>query len=116
MVYLLLRDKNIGIYNMLINRDRDGFRFDLVNYYRDITIFEQLYLKNQELELTTLEVMGVSTDINLMDFNSLTEVVPLIINFEDIYELEIAAIEELQEEIGTGFDIEEESEDEAGLE
>ena len=77
--------KTLGVYNVLINRDRDGFEYDLANYYSDISIFEQLYLKHQESELTLTEVMGMSTDINLMDLDSLTEVTPLIDDFEDYY-------------------------------
>ena len=101
--------KTIGIYNILINRDRDGFEYDLVNYYNDISIFEQLYLKHQESETTFAEVMGISTDINLMDLGSLTEFTPLIYDFEAIYGLEIEAISELENEVGVTFEIEAES-------
>lgn len=109
--------KTIGIYNVLINRDRDGYENDLVNYYYDISILEQLYLKHQEAELTITEVMGIATDINLMDLDSLTEVTPLIDNFEDAYELEITALSEFEDEVGVAFEtetesIEDESEDE----
>ena len=101
--------KTIGIYNILINRDRDGFEDELVNYYNDITIFEQLYLKHQEAETTFAEISGISTDINLMDLGSLTEFTPLIYDFEAIYELEIEAISELENEVGVTFEIEVES-------
>ena len=96
--------EKLGVYNILINRDRDGFEYNLVNYYRDMAVFEQLYLKHQELEAAVQEVSGIATDINLMDLDSLTEINPLIDNFEAIYEEEIKAIEELQEEIGVAFE------------
>ena len=95
--------KKIGVNNILINRDKDGFDNDLVNYYRDMTIFEQLYLKHQEDTGTLNEISGMATEINLLDINSLMEATPLIENFDDIYEGEIVAIEELQEEIGVNF-------------
>ncbi len=97
--------KTLGIYNVLLNRDNDGFENDLINYYNDISMFEQLYLKHQEAELTLTEVQGIATDINLMDLNSLTEVRPLIDNFEDIYSLEVLAISEFENEVGVGFEI-----------
>ena len=101
--------KTLGVYNVLINRDRDGFEYDLVNYYSDISIFEQLYLKHQESELTLTEVMGMSTDINLMDLDSLTEITPLIDNFEAYYSLEIEAVLEFEGEVGTAFETDAES-------
>lgn len=100
--------KKLGVHNILINRDKDGFDGDLVNYYKDISLFEQLYLKHQEKAGTVNEISGVATDINLMDLNSLTEITPLIDDFRDIYELELDAIEELQEEIGVAFEVESE--------
>ncbi len=100
--------KKVGVNSILINRDKDGFDSDLVNYYRDISLFEQLYLKHQEKTATLNEVNGIATDINLMDLNSLTEIVPLIENFTDIYEVEIDAIDELQDEIGVAFEVESE--------
>ncbi len=96
--------EKLGVYNILINRDRNGFENGLVNYYRDMSIFEQLYLKHQEAEGAINEVMGISTEINLMDFDSMLDVVPLIEDFEDFYELEIEAIDEFQQEIGTAFE------------
>jgi len=101
--------KTLGVYNVLINRDRDGFEYDLANYYSDISIFEQLYLKHQESELTLTEVMGISTDINLMDLDSLTEITPLIDNFEAYYSLEIEAVLEFEGEVGTAFETDAES-------
>ena len=101
--------KRIGVNSILINRDRNEFVSNLVNYYRDMTVFEQLYLKHQEDTATLNEINGMATDINLMDLNSLTDINPLIEDFEDIYELEITAIEELQDEIGIAFETEEET-------
>lgn len=101
--------KTIGIYNVLINRDNNGFEFDIANYYNDISVFEQLYLKHQEAELTLTEIMGISTDINLMDLDSLTEITPLIDNFEAMYSLEIEAIAEFEDEVGVAFETETES-------
>lgn len=100
--------ERIGVYNIMINDYNDGFRFNLINYYRDMSVYEQLYLRHQENEAAVDEVMGVSTEINLMDINSLVEAVTLIDNFENIYELEIQAIEELQVLIGVNFGSDEE--------
>ena len=99
----------LGVYNIIINRDRDGFTNELANYYRDVSIYEQLYLKHQENENALNEISGISNEINLLDINSLTDVNPLIDNFELIYDLELIAIAELQVEIGETFEIETES-------
>lgn len=98
--------KKIGVNGLLINNDRDGLEDELINYYKDMSIFEQLYLKHQEDTGALNEINGMATDINLMDLNSLTEVNPLIENFDSIYALEITAIEELQDEIGMAFEVE----------
>jgi hypothetical protein len=92
--------ERLGVYNIMFNQDNTGFRFDLVNYYRDMSIYEQIYIKHQENAGAVDEVMGVSSEINLMDINSLTEAITLIDDFENTYELEIQAIVELQETIG----------------
>ena len=73
-----------------------------------MSVFEQLYLKHQEAEGAINEINGIATDINLMDLDSLTEINPLIDEFETIYEKEITAIEELQEEIGVAFSVQSE--------
>lgn len=99
--------KKVGVNGILINRAKDGFDSDLINYYRDISLFEQLYLKHQESEGALNEINGISTDINLMDLNSLMEINPLVADFEDLYESEVDAINELQEEIGIAFAVEE---------
>lgn len=96
--------KTIGIYNILVNNDENRFNNDLVNYYNDISILEQLYLKYQESETTFNEVMGISTDINLMDLDHLTESIPLIEKFQTSYKFEIAAIIELEGKIGIIFE------------
>lgn len=101
--------EHIGIYNIMFNLDDDGFRFNLINYYRDMGMFEQLYLKHQEAEGSMSEVLGITTDINLLDLNSISEITPLINDFEEIYEAEILAILELQAEIGVGFETDTES-------
>jgi len=98
--------ERLGVYNIMFNFDRDGFYGDLVNYYKDMAIYEQLYIKHQENEGTLEEISGLSADVNLMDIGSLSDIVPLIENFEDIYDAEIQAIEELQAEIGIGFAVE----------
>jgi len=95
--------ENLGVYNIMINANRNGFTSPPINYYHDMTIYEQLYVKNQENEATVNEVMGISEELNLMDLSSLTEIIPLIDNFENLYSFEIQAIEELQAEIGLNF-------------
>lgn len=91
----------LGVYSIPINSDKDGFGTSGVYYYyKDMAIYEQLYLKNQ-LNETTLEVInGIPTDINLLDLNSISELKPLIANFYIIYEEESTAMIELEGIIG----------------
>ncbi|MDC0559031.1 hypothetical protein OAO42_01320 [Candidatus Izimaplasma bacterium] len=103
--------EGLGVYSIIVNRAKNGFDTELVNYYRDMGIYEQLYLTHQENEAAMSEVKGESTDINLADITNLTESNPLVIDFEDIYEKEILAIEELQDEIGVNFTDEETEEE-----
>ena len=92
--------KMLGVYSIKINSDRDGFTSRTSNYFHDIAVYEQLVLKHQENEMALMEVMGFSMDINLLDFDQMAEVIPLIEDFESDYELEIAAINELEDLIG----------------
>ncbi len=103
--------EGLGVYSIIINSDRNGFDSELVNYYRDMSIYEQLYLKHQENDAAMSEIKGVSTDINLADLANLTESIPLIDDFIEIYAIEIQAIEELQDEIGVNFSDDEETND-----
>lgn len=91
--------RTIGVYSIGFNSDLDGFTSYLVNYYKEIVIYEQLFLKLQENELTISEVTGFTEDINLLDIGNLGEITPLIIDFTIIYEDEIKAIFELEGEI-----------------
>lgn len=103
--------ESLGLYSIILNPTRDDFRSNLINYYRDMGIYEQLYLKHQANDDATDEILGITMDINLADLtdiSNLTDYTPLVDGFEDIYEREITAIEELQDEIGTNFDDEEE--------
>jgi len=95
--------ENLGVYNIMINEERNGFEFEPLNYYRDMSMYEQLYIKHQENEATISEIMGMSEELNLMDLSSLMEIIPLIEHFELLYQLEIQAIDELQDEIGINF-------------
>ena len=94
----------LGLYNILINRDRNGFENNLINYSRDMTVLEQLYMKHQELEGAYNEVLGIASDINILDLDSLDEIVPLIDGLERNYEAELTALDELQDEIGVAFE------------
>jgi hypothetical protein len=98
--------EKIGLYNILLNRDRNGFENNLINYSRDMSVLEQLYLKHQELEGATNEVLGIASDINILDLDNLDEIIPLIDNLERNYEAELQALEELQQEIGIAFETE----------
>ncbi len=93
--------KTVGVYSIGFNSDLDGFNSELVNYYQEIAIYEQLFLKIQENELTIAEVTGFTEDINILDIGSFGDVTPLIEDFATIYEEEILAIDELEERIGT---------------
>ena len=101
----------MGVYHLLPDITRQDLAVELVNYYNDTGIYEQLYLKHQENEATINEINGMSEELNLMDLSSLTEMIPLIEDFEELYALEIDAIEQLQEEIGINFTADEEEED-----
>jgi len=92
--------KNLGVYSIGINVERDDFTMDIVNYYRDISVYEQIFLKTQSNELAVNEVLGFSEDINLFDLDSLTDVTPLIEQFSELYQQEIDALDELESEIG----------------
>ncbi len=97
--------ESLGVYAIPINSDLDGFGGDGVyNYYKDMGVYEQLYLKNQINELAITEISGIPTDINLFDLNSVSDITPLIDNFEVTYEEEIAAMIELESEIGINID------------
>lgn len=92
--------KMLGVYSIQINSDLDGFNSRTSNYFHDIAVYEQLVLKHQENEMALNEVLGFSMDINLLDFDQMAEVIPLIYDFSEDYELEIAAINELEDLIG----------------
>lgn len=92
--------KMLGVYSIQINSDRDGFNSRTTNYFHEIAIYEQLILKHQENNTAINEVMGFSMDINLLDFDQMAEVIPLIEDFESDYEQEILAIYELEDLIG----------------
>ncbi len=92
--------KTLGVYSILINSDLDGFDSRTTNYFNEIAVYEQLVLKHQENEMAINEVLGFSMDINLLDFDEMAEVIPIIEDFIDDYELEINAIDELEELIG----------------
>ena len=104
--------KLLGVYSVLLNDDLDGFDSRTTNYYHDMAIYEQLMLKYQENETTINEVLGYSMDINLLDFDQLAEVVPLIEDFEEDYSMEITAINELEDLIGVISDGEDTSDEE----
>lgn len=97
--------KLLGVYSVPLNSDRDGFSVDGVyNYYTDMAMYEQIYLKNQKNE-TALEVInGIPTDISLLDLNNLSSIQPLIADFYLRYEDEINAINELEAEVGLFVD------------
>ena len=92
--------KQLGVYSIQLNYDLDGFDSRTTNYYHDLGIYEQLFLKYQENETAINEVLGFSMDINLLDFDQLAEIVPLVDNFEEDYSNEIMAMDELVDLIG----------------
>lgn len=93
----------LGIYHLTI----DDFRQDIVggvrHYYNDTSVYEQLYLKHQENDATIAEINGISEQLNLLDLTDIMNIEPLIDDFETLYAMEIAAMEELQELIGINF-------------
>ena len=92
--------KLLGVYSIHLNSDLDGFDSRTTNYYHDIAIYEQLFLKHQENETAINEVLGFSMDINLLDFDQMAEITPLIEDFEEDYGNEITALNELEDLIG----------------
>lgn len=101
----------LGTYSMIVTEERDEVIGGYHNYYKDMGIYEQLYLKHQDNTPTKNEINGIPDDINIMDLQNLTEVIPLIADFETLYADEIAAIDELQDEIGTNFSSDESTEE-----
>ena len=65
-----------------------------------MAIYEQLFLKLQENELSIAEVTGFTEDVNLLDIGNLGEISPLIDDFVFVYEEEIIALDEFEELIG----------------
>jgi hypothetical protein len=95
----------LGVYSIPLNSDQNGFSYDGVyNYYYDMGIYEQIYLRNQENELTLDEIMGIPEEINIMDLDSMEDIEPLIDRFYDRYQAEIDAMDELEGEIGLFID------------
>lgn len=92
--------KMLGVYSIGLNADRDGFSGDVFNYYKDMAVYEQLMLKHQVNEDAINEVLGISSEINLLEFDQFANLEPLIDGFETRYSLEIQAIEEMVEEVG----------------
>jgi hypothetical protein len=95
--------KTLGVYSVLVDEDRLNIVKDVRNYYNDIGIYEQLYLKHQENESALDEINGISATVNLFDIGDLAQVNPLVEDFENRYSDEINAIELLQETIGVNF-------------
>jgi hypothetical protein len=98
----------LGVYHLAINQTRQDVIGGVMNYYNDTSMYEQLYLKHQENDATIAEINGMSEELNLLDLTNISDVQPLIENFETRYASEIAAIEELQEHIGINFPTDEE--------
>ena len=97
--------KLLGVYSIPINSDKDGFTsLGVFNYYNDMAIYEQLYLKHQLNETTVEEINGIPTDINLLDLNDIDSIQPLIENFYTMYLDENEAIIELESDIGLFVD------------
>lgn len=97
--------KLLGVYSVPLNTDRDGFTIDGVyNYYTDMAMYEQIYLKNQKNEIALEVINGIPTDISLLDLNNLSSIQPLIEDFYLRYEDEINAINELEAEVGLFVD------------
>lgn len=97
--------KLLGVYSVPLNSDRDGFTIDGVyNYYTDMAMYEQIYLKNQKNETAMEVINGIPTDISLLDLNNLSSIQPLIADFIFRYDDEITAIDELESEIGLFVD------------
>lgn len=95
----------LGVYSIPINSDNDGFTSDGVYvYFKDMAVYEQIYLRYQLNETVMLEISGIPSDINLFDLDDITEITPLINNFESRYIDEITAMIELESEIGLFID------------
>lgn len=93
----------LGVYSIPINSDSDGFTEGVYNYYRDMAVYEQIYLKHQLNETVMDEISGIPTDINLFDLDDIGEITPLISNFQVRYLQEITAMIELEAEVGVNI-------------
>jgi len=87
----------LGVNSIAINYDRDGFLSPVIHYAHDMTIFEQLILKHQEVDTAVTEILGLTMDINLLDFDQIEDLIPLIEDFKLNFDLEITAVEELED-------------------
>ncbi len=90
----------LGVNSIIINYSRDGYSSPVINYYHDMAIIEQLILKHQKIDKAVTEILGFTLDVNLLDFDQLDDIVPLIDDFIEYYDFEITALDELNDLIG----------------
>ncbi len=98
--------ETLGVYATFIDENHKDIANDVRNYFNDLGIYEQLYLKHQEKKASLDEINGISTTVNLFDLGDLSLVIPLVEDFEEKYSDELRAIDLLQETIGINFTVE----------
>lgn len=99
--------ETLGVYGIEYGPDYGGPNRRYVNFMNDMKIFEQYMLRYQEGEKAINEIIGDTENVNILNFDQIGDIVALIEDFEDLYEAEIMAIEELENEIGLNPKVEE---------
>jgi len=92
--------RTIGVYGIIFGDDYNGPSRYYLSFINDMKLFEQFVLRYQESEKAINEILGDTENINILNFDELDQIVSLIDDFEELYENEITAIEELEGEIG----------------
>jgi len=101
--------KSMGVFGIELNESREFLIDGDNNYYYDMNQFEQFLLGAQELEGAVSAILGVQDSVNIFDFDQLLEATEVIEDFEELYELEINAVQELFNDIGVNVTIVEET-------
>lgn len=105
--------ERMGIHHLGIGVNNEALAESWRNYYNDTSVYEQIYLTRQGHTETMAILNGVTDELNLLDLANFEEPVPLIDDFETLYQTEIQAMLELQADIGIAFDEPEDSEEES---
>ena len=92
--------ETLGVFATELSPDTGNPSRDFLDYGTDIKIYEQYLIRFQDNETVIDEIYGISDDVNILTFGDFTEIQSIIPDFEEIYEVEINAVYEFEEEVG----------------